>query len=116
MPTDITGLNPETFQALATADLLNRASELQRIDPATATLLRWAALEIDSLRDAHLEAHGVTIIERPHDVDPDEAVEIKVAIIEAKPDPKYGHTFKLPKFVPKAVTTDAELPRLLTLS
>lgn len=99
MPTDITGLNPETFQALATADLLNRATELQRLDPDTATLLRWAALEIDSLRDASLEAHGVTIIDRPHDVDPAEAVEIKVAIIEARPDPKYGHTFKLPPYL-----------------
>lgn len=101
MPTDGTGLNPETFQTLNTADLLARADELQRSDPETATLLRWAALEIDSLRDANLEAHGVTIIDRPHDADADpaEAVSVKVAIIEARPDPKYGHTFKLPPYL-----------------
>jgi hypothetical protein len=119
MATDITGLNPETFEALNTVDLLSRAKELARIDPSTATLLRWAALEIDSLRDANLEAHGVTIIDgTPHrSADGDDlANRIPVAIIEARPDPKYGHTFKMPIFVPKDRPTDEHLPRLLTLS
>lgn len=89
-------INPETFQALNTADLLNRAAQLQFVDPTTATLLRWAALEIDSLRDASLEAHGVTIIDGGARPAADEAVHVAVTLIEARPDPVYGHTFKLP--------------------
>lgn len=99
-------INPATFQALTTGDLLSRADQLQVVDPTTATLLRWAALEIDSLRDANLEAHGVTIIDggaRPAPAD-DEAVHVKVTLIEARPDPVYGHTFKLPACLnPKGV-------------
>jgi len=107
-------LNPNAFQSLNSADLLARAAELQRVDPATAALLRWAALEIDSLRDANLEAHGVTIIDRPA-VSQDGAEAVSVTLIEAKPDPVYGHTFKLPKFPPESARDD-DFPRLLTLS
>lgn len=109
-------LNPNAFQSLKSADLLARAAELQRVDPATASLLRWAALEIDSLRDANLEAHGVTVIDRPAvSQDGAEAVSVSVTLIEAKPDPVYGHTFKLPKFPPESARDD-DFPRLLTLS
>ena len=90
----VTGLNPSAFKALDTQNLLQRAGVIDLLDPATATLLRWAALEIDSLRDALLEAHGVTVVDgsAPAGASIDQ---VAVTLIEPHFDAKYGHTFKL---------------------